>query len=361
MMPVEFGLWRIDGGAPSRLIAEPMPSEQELEDLIENDASVLGQRLLIIGRQVHTAFGKIVDLLAVDSDGTLFVVELKRDKTPRDIVAQILDYASWADDLLDAGVRQVWESFRPDREFDEAFGEAFGAAVPDTLGSELSLIIVGSAVDPSTERIVSYLNRKFDVPINVVFFQYFTVDDHRYVARTWLVDDAADATPAQRKQVSSTAPWNGRDWYVSFGDDGDLNGRAWADAKELGFVSAGGGKWYSQTLRNLPTGARIFVHVPASGFVGVGRVIGDAAPASSATLIHEGEATHFRDLPLTRAYHAGLTGDDEEWVVPVEWEKTRDLAHAFWKQGMFANQNSACKLRNQFTIDEVTSAFGLES
>jgi len=28
---------------------------------------------------------------------------------------------------------------------------------------------------------------------------------------------------------------------------------------------------------------------------------------------------------------------------------------------MFANQNSACKLRNRFTLDRLAEAFGLES
>ena len=32
-------------------------------------------------------------------DGDLIIVELKRDKTPRDVVAQFLDYASWVGDL----------------------------------------------------------------------------------------------------------------------------------------------------------------------------------------------------------------------------------------------------------------------
>lgn len=360
-MPVEFGLWRIDGET-KRLIPEPMPAESELEDLIERDSSVLGQQLLIIGRQVHTSFGKIVDLMAVDSDGTIVVIELKRDRTPRDIVAQILDYASWAEQLKDAGVRQVWESFAPDREFDEAFGETFGGAVPDTLGSELNLVIVAGSVDPGTERIVEYLNRKFDVPINVVFFQYFTVEEHRYVARTWLVDGVQDGSiPQLRKQTSASTPWNGRDWYVSFGDDGDPRGRSWEDAREFGFVSAGGGKWYSQTLKNLPVGARVFVHVPTSGYVGVGRVSSQASPASIAELVVAGEQKGFRQLALTRDYHSDLSGDKEEWVVPIEWERTRDLADAFWKPGMFANQNSACKLRNQFTIEEASAAFDLES
>jgi RecB family endonuclease NucS len=54
----------------------------------------VGEPLLIIGRQVATSSGKVIDLLAADADGVLHVLELKKDKTPREVVAQVLDYGS---------------------------------------------------------------------------------------------------------------------------------------------------------------------------------------------------------------------------------------------------------------------------
>ena len=33
---------------------------------------------------------------------------------------------------------------------------------------------------------------------------------------------------------------------------------------------------------------------------------------------------------------------------------------AVWKNGMFANQNTAAKLRQKFTIEQVTDEFGLD-
>jgi hypothetical protein len=44
----------------------------------------------------------------------------------------------------------------------------------------------------------------------------------------------------------------------------------------------------------------------------------------------------------------------------VAWAKTRSRETAVWTKGMFANQNSACKLRNQFTLEHLTAAFDLE-
>jgi hypothetical protein len=41
-----------------------------------------------------------------------------------------------------------------------------------------------------------------------------------------------------------------------------------------GFISAGGGSWYSNSLNLLPVGDRIWVKAPKYGFVGVGRVKG---------------------------------------------------------------------------------------
>src|SRR5690606_6325625 len=86
-VPLEVGLWRIDAGTPLRVEPTSVPLEAELERLIEADPTILGEPLLFIGRQVPTAHGKFIDLLAIDGEGTVHVLELKRDRTPRDVVA----------------------------------------------------------------------------------------------------------------------------------------------------------------------------------------------------------------------------------------------------------------------------------
>ena len=50
----------------------------------------------------------------------------------------------------------------------------------------------------------------------------------------------------------------------------------------------------------------------------------------------------------------------DEWVVPVRWLNHRPRERAFRKTGMFSNQNSATKLRNRFTLDQLTAEFGLD-
>jgi RecB family endonuclease NucS len=55
--------------------------------------------LLLIGRQIQTDYGKFIDMLALDQEGNLVIIELKKNRTPREVVAQTLDYASWVQNL----------------------------------------------------------------------------------------------------------------------------------------------------------------------------------------------------------------------------------------------------------------------
>lgn len=353
-MPVEMRMWRIDGDEPRRLTTTSLPTERELHEFLARDPSLLGERLLVIGSEVQTPYGKRLDLLAIDADGNLHILELKRDRTPREVVAQVLDYGSWVttlsrDDVIDIANNHL------NQPFEAAFEDVFGDTPPDELNGTLNLTIVAAELDSSSERIVNYL-RDFGVPINAVFFSYLEDDGRRYLARSWFADD--ESTPTSSGSKSKRAPWNGRDWYVSFG-----GGRPWEDARKCSFISAGGGRFYSQTLRSLPVGARVWVNVPGTGYVAVGTTLAPATRFDEATVLRDGEWAKLTDQSLTGDYpHQHDEEDDQaEWVVPVEWHRTLPEREAFWEKGMFASQHSACKLRQEFTLDRLTEHFGLDS
>ncbi len=193
-MPVEMGMWRIDGDTPKRLVTATLPSEATLEQYLEKDPSLLGERLLVIGRQVHTPHGKFIDLLAIDGEGNLHVLELKRDKTPRDVVAQVLDYGSWVSTLDRDSIIDIANDHLGDVAFEAAFEEVFGTSAPDELNAALQLTIVATDLDASSERIVTYL-RTFGVPVNAVFFSYLEDDGRRYLARSWLAREDESEGP----------------------------------------------------------------------------------------------------------------------------------------------------------------------
>lgn len=356
-MPVEMRIWRIDGKKPQPLETSVLPAEKDLHKFLEQDHSLLGERLLVIGSEVKTPYGKRLDLLAIDGDGNLHLLELKRDKTPREVVAQVLDYGSWVstlsrDDIIDLADKHL------DQPFEAAFEDVFGSSPPDDLNGELNLTIVATELDASSERIVTYL-RSFGVPVNAVFFSYLEDEDRRYLARSWLAsadEETAPAAPGSKK--SKRAAWNGVDWYVTFAG-GD---RVWEDARQYGFVSGGGGKMWSQAMRSLPKDARVWVNVPPMRYVAVGRVLGPAVRFEDATVSVDGVST-----PLSGQALQGTYGDDPatpddkaEWVVPVEWIEARPLSDGYWEKGMFASQHSACKLRQEFTLERLAEHFGID-
>ena len=127
---------------------------------------------MVIGRQVITKYGKRVDLLAIDASGTLYVIELKRDRTPREVVAQALDYGFWVRQLDDQAIADIYVRHNTGTSFAEAFQGFVAQSAPLSLNESHQLIIVASELDASTERIVTYAS-DYDVPLNVVFFQYF--------------------------------------------------------------------------------------------------------------------------------------------------------------------------------------------
>ncbi|GAG88860.1 unnamed protein product, partial [marine sediment metagenome] len=85
--------------------------------------------LLIIGRQVTTDFGGRIDLLAIDRQGDITIIELKRNKTPRDIVAQVLDYASWTQRLSCKDIDSIGNAYLK-KDLSSAFVEFFYEAIP---------------------------------------------------------------------------------------------------------------------------------------------------------------------------------------------------------------------------------------
>ena len=75
--------------------------ESDLESLLENNPEYFfeNSKILVIGRQITTNLNSFIDLLGIDNSGNTIVVELKRKKTPRDTIAQLLEYASFIENL----------------------------------------------------------------------------------------------------------------------------------------------------------------------------------------------------------------------------------------------------------------------
>lgn len=249
---------------------------------------------------------------------------------------------------------------------EEGFAEAFDTSPPEKLNESHNLIIVSAELDPATERIINYLSDNYGVPVNAIFFQCFKEGESEFLTRTWLIDpQEAEVKCSRAVKKKEREPWNGQDFYVSFGDGtetGEGVYRSWDDARKYGYVSGGGGKFYSRSLSQLSPGARVFVYIPKNGYVAVGIVEGESTPADEFTVNVDGRQIAITDAPLkcSKCLERSDDPDKIEHFVPVKWITTNSKDEAYREKGLFSNQNTVCKLRNRFTLDKLIEHFDLD-
>lgn len=367
-MAIEVGIWKLGGDKAIKIEYSAMDSESKLEDILAQDISIINPNLFLIGRQVPTTYGKFVDLLAIDADGNLVIIELKRDRTPREVVAQVLDYGSWARGLEAEDVAGIFDSYLkkyyPEHKttsLDQAFCERFGVKeMPEELNESHELVIVASELDDSTERIINYLAEEYSVAINAVFFRFFKDNNQEYLTRAWMIEPG-QVEITRKTDPANKVPWNG-EYYVSFGGEH----RKWEEARKYGFISAGGGIWYSRTLGILEPGCRIWVNMPGGvGYVGVGQVIEGSAPIDEFKVDDgKGNMVPITSLPLeiAKSNTYAQAPDKAEYMVRVKWIKTISESQAIKEKGFFGNQNSAAKPRNAkwtHTVERLKLRFGI--
>lgn len=171
-MPIQTAIWRV-GQNPQLLEPSALSKELLLEDMIVAAPKLLSQEWMLIGRQEDTGLSGRIDLLAIAPDGSLILIELKRDRTPREVVAQSLDYASWVAKLRPEEIAAIYGRFKKGGSLQDDFKQRFGTKLDeDTLNETHQIVIVASSMDDSTERIVGYLSDR-NISINVLCFQVF--------------------------------------------------------------------------------------------------------------------------------------------------------------------------------------------
>ena len=210
-MAEEIKIWQVeDGERLTEINRDRLDFEERLENWLNKDISILSTDLLIIGRQVETDYGKYIDLLCLNSNGDLVIVELKKGKTPREVTAQVLDYASWIKDLSHEKIRNLANLYfaKKNTNLEEAFQRNFGEELPDVLNESHAMLVVASEIDESTERIIKYLSDSYGVNINVAQFQYFKSETgQEFLARIFLIEQSEVEQKSQTKGTKKRAPF----------------------------------------------------------------------------------------------------------------------------------------------------------
>ncbi|MBC8549162.1 MAG: DUF91 domain-containing protein [Candidatus Brocadiales bacterium] len=154
--------------------------EKDLEDWLEANPQVLvsDEPLLIIGRQVNTPVG-VIDLLALDAEGAIVVVELKRAPNQRSTIAQSLEYAAWLCEINEAKIIQIAESYFAQKKslsLVQAWQHVFNSELPNlSPGVQHRIFIVIEGENERLTSVAKYL-RNAGVDISMLAYNFYRTE-----------------------------------------------------------------------------------------------------------------------------------------------------------------------------------------
>jgi hypothetical protein len=153
-------MYRVDI-ANKKLIEVPVASFSDLslkerfdiQEWIEGTPQILGEPLLLIGKELVLPSGKRLDLLAVDKKGALVVIELKRDDSGSDVEWQAIKYASYCANFTQDEIYKYFaEYLGADDDDAHAKIEAFIDCELEELNQEQRIILVSKEFNSGLSR-----------------------------------------------------------------------------------------------------------------------------------------------------------------------------------------------------------------
>jgi len=221
-------LWKITDSGPKVIpetrLKEEKLLEKELEDWITSDPSLLGEPLLIIGRQVLIPDVKDrLDLLALDPQGTVVIIELKRDQLKDPVDIQALRYASYIskwrfEDFENIASNYLGKVGDPEFNFNalfESFCEESGVEEIPDLNRDQKIIIAGSAVRDKLGSVALWL-RDHSVDIKLIEVQAFKEGKDIIIEPVIIVPLQVSKFKDVGRVRSEGTPWmiDGRGWHL---------------------------------------------------------------------------------------------------------------------------------------------------
>ena len=136
----------------------------DIQEWVAANPGILGEDLLIIGKE-FSGFDRTnerLDLLAVDADGKLVVIELKRDDSGADAHWQAIKYASYLQRATAERIVGMLAEFREVSEEDAAnlLQRHLGADDLNALNNDQRIILVSHRFAPEVTSAALWLNEK---------------------------------------------------------------------------------------------------------------------------------------------------------------------------------------------------------
>ncbi len=227
--------------------------ESELEQLLENNPEYFFEdsKLLIIGRQVTTNLNTFIDLLGIDKNGNTVVVELKRGKTPRETIAQLLEYASFAENLDYSQLNDIYQDYSgEDVELEDFHKEYFNKDAEEAVSfnKSVKLVIVAEDISKEISQTALFLRKK-GIDIFCIEFKYFQTETNQKIISSNFVigEDRFIRSEIQ----SASLPKIDKNQFLNSLDDNGLKvfDRIFAFASENNLLLRWGSRGFSLNYR----------------------------------------------------------------------------------------------------------------
>ncbi|KKB37811.1 PDDEXK family nuclease [Bacillus thermotolerans] len=144
-----------------------LKERQHIEEWIRKNPEVLGEDLLIIGHEYDQfEVNERLDLLALDKEGTLVIIEVKRDTTGSNVDFQALKYASYCARLSPQDILDLYSEYTrkhalrqvdPENELMEFLEVESEEEVRTMLNTNQRIIIVGKEIDKRILSVCTWL------------------------------------------------------------------------------------------------------------------------------------------------------------------------------------------------------------
>jgi hypothetical protein len=192
-MATEIEVWQIINGnleAVDISMTEAKRREGDFEGWIKNNPKILGQDILVIGEQVSTKSGPM-DLLGIDRSGNTVIAELKRDKLPREVLTQAIDYAS---DVASWNLDKINEicTKHTGQKLEDCLSENFEDTDLQNLpiNETQRILLIGFSIEDSLQRMIEWLSNNYGVSINAAILKYIkTKNGDELIARTAIIPE----------------------------------------------------------------------------------------------------------------------------------------------------------------------------
>jgi|ERR1035437_3672003 hypothetical protein len=332
----------------------------DIEEWIEKTPNILGEDLLVIGKEMILPSGKRLDLLCVDKEANLVVIELKRDDSGSEVEWQAIKYTSYCSSFTPEEIYQYYAIYIQSSELDaQKKIEEFISSDIEKLNNKQRIVLVSKEFNSDVISAVLWL-REYSIDIQCTRITPYLDGNNELFLKPEIIIPLPEAKDyIKKKEIKrikseSQAEWTGY-WFINVGEGPH---RTWKDNISFGYLSAGQGKWYSDALKRLSIGDKVYAYMKGYGYVGFGEVIKEATPIKD--FFVESQNQYLLDLKLTsvRADENKDNPDLSEWVVGIKWFKNYDKDQAKTFPGVFANQNVVCKLTHKPTLIFVKEYFG---